>query len=57
MLATRTIDRAVTRRADAFAALTDRLVAEVIPPVEMAGCTARLLDSVESALGPAPARP
>jgi ATP-binding protein involved in chromosome partitioning len=39
--------------ADAFAALADLIVTEAIPLVEMAGCTARLLDEVEAALGPA----
>jgi ATP-binding protein involved in chromosome partitioning len=38
--------------ADAYKALADRLVTEAIPPVEMAGCTARLLDTVEATLGP-----
>lgn len=38
--------------AAAFAAVADRVVEEIFPPVEMAGCTARLLDSVEAALGP-----
>ena len=31
--------------ADAFRALADRIVTEAIPPVEMATCTARLLDT------------
>jgi ATP-binding protein involved in chromosome partitioning len=39
--------------ADAFAALAELIVTEAIPVVEMAGCTARLLDEVEAALGPA----
>jgi ATP-binding protein involved in chromosome partitioning len=38
--------------ADAFAALAERIVTEAIPLVEMTGCTARLLDDVEAALGP-----
>jgi ATP-binding protein involved in chromosome partitioning len=38
--------------ADAFRAIADRILTEAIPPVEMAGCTARLLDTVEAALGP-----
>ncbi|MDQ1397047.1 MAG: ATP-binding protein involved in chromosome partitioning [Acidimicrobiaceae bacterium] len=38
---------------DAFSALADRIISEAIPPVEMAGCTARLFDEVEAALGPA----
>jgi len=39
--------------ADAFARLADEVVAAV-PVVEMATCTARLLDQVETALGPKP---
>jgi ATP-binding protein involved in chromosome partitioning len=39
--------------ADAFRAIADRLVSETVPPVDMAGCSARLLDAVEQALGPA----
>jgi ATP-binding protein involved in chromosome partitioning len=40
--------------ADAFTLLADEVVAAV-PVVEMATCTARLLDQVETALGPKPA--
>ena len=36
---------------DAFLALADRMV-ELVPPVEMSGCTARMLDNIEKALGP-----
>jgi ATP-binding protein involved in chromosome partitioning len=36
----------------AFAAAADRIVDELLPPVDMAGCTARLLSTVEAALGP-----
>jgi ATP-binding protein involved in chromosome partitioning len=39
--------------ADAFVGIADRLVSETVPPVDMAGCSARLLDAVEQALGPA----
>lgn len=39
--------------ADAFRAIAERLAAETVPPVDMAGCSARLLDAVERALGPA----
>jgi ATP-binding protein involved in chromosome partitioning len=39
--------------ADAFRAIAARLVTETVPPVDMAGCSARLLDAVERALGPA----
>jgi ATP-binding protein involved in chromosome partitioning len=38
--------------AEAFRAIAARIVEEAIPPVDMAGCTARLLDNVEAALGP-----
>jgi ATP-binding protein involved in chromosome partitioning len=41
--------------AEAFRALAARIVDDVLPPVDMAGCTARMLASVEAALGPAPA--
>jgi ATP-binding protein involved in chromosome partitioning len=37
---------------DAFVALADRVV-EAVPPVEMSGCSARMLDDIEKALGPA----
>ena len=43
------------RESAAFDALAERVVSEAMPPIEMAGCTARLLDTVEAALGPAPA--
>lgn len=36
----------------AFAAAADRIVEELLPPVDMAGCTARMLSTVEAALGP-----
>ncbi|MCP5029386.1 MAG: Mrp/NBP35 family ATP-binding protein [Actinomycetia bacterium] len=36
--------------AEAFAAIVERIVNEAVPPVEMAGCSARLLDAVEAAL-------
>jgi ATP-binding protein involved in chromosome partitioning len=38
--------------ADAFRAIAERLATEVAPPVEMAGCSARMLAAVEEALGP-----
>ena len=38
--------------ADAFRAIARRIVTETVPPVSMAGCSARLLDAVEVALGP-----
>ena len=38
--------------ADAFIALARRIAEEAVPPVEMAGCTARMLENVEKALGP-----
>jgi ATP-binding protein involved in chromosome partitioning len=36
--------------ADAFRAIANRLLTEAIPPVEMAGCTARMLDAAVAAL-------
>jgi ATP-binding protein involved in chromosome partitioning len=39
--------------ADAFRMIAERLASEIAPPVDMAGCSARLLDAVEHALGPA----
>ena len=36
--------------ADAFRAIADRILTEAIPPVEMAGCTARMLDAAVAAL-------
>ena len=41
--------------AEAFAALVRTIVDDAIPPVAMGGCTARLLENVEAALGPLPA--
>lgn len=38
--------------AEAFRAIAAKIVTETVPPVEMAGCSARLLDAVEQALGP-----
>jgi ATP-binding protein involved in chromosome partitioning len=38
----------------AFRALADRLVDETVPPVQMAGCSARMLDAVNATLGPKP---
>jgi ATP-binding protein involved in chromosome partitioning len=40
--------------ADALRAIVRRLVDEVAPPVSMAGCSARMLERVEAALGPKP---
>jgi ATP-binding protein involved in chromosome partitioning len=39
--------------AEAFASIVDRLVTEAVPPAEMGGCTARMLEHVEAALGAA----
>jgi ATP-binding protein involved in chromosome partitioning len=36
---------------DAFEQIAERIVTEIAPLVEMSGCTARLLESVEQALG------
>ncbi len=41
--------------ADAFRAIAHRIVTETVPPVQMAGCSARVLEAVELALGPKPA--
>jgi len=38
--------------AQAFRAIAERIATETAPPVNMAGCSARLLDAVEKALGP-----
>jgi ATP-binding protein involved in chromosome partitioning len=38
----------------AFATAADRIADDLLPPVDMAGCTARLLSTVEAALGPVP---
>jgi ATP-binding protein involved in chromosome partitioning len=38
--------------AEAFRAIARLIVEETVPPVSMAGCSARLLDAVEAALGP-----
>ena len=40
--------------ADAFRAIAEKIVTETVPPVAMAGCSARLLDAVAVALGPKP---
>ncbi len=42
--------------AEAFRAIAAKLVTETVPPVQMAGCSARMLDAVLAALGPKPAR-
>jgi ATP-binding protein involved in chromosome partitioning len=39
--------------ADALRAIVRRMIDEAVPPVDMAGCSARLLEKVEAALGPA----
>jgi ATP-binding protein involved in chromosome partitioning len=36
----------------AFAAIAERLATDIVPPVELSGCTARILDAVEASLGP-----
>ncbi|MCC6437089.1 MAG: Mrp/NBP35 family ATP-binding protein [Acidimicrobiales bacterium] len=38
--------------ADAFAHLAEVIVADAIPPVDVAGCSARLLGAMEAAFGP-----
>ena len=37
----------------AFAAIAERIATDLLPPVDMAGCTARILDAVEEKLGAA----
>jgi ATP-binding protein involved in chromosome partitioning len=49
-------DPAASPAAAVFAAIAARLVEDVAPPVEMTGCSARMLDSIEARLGPVPAR-
>jgi ATP-binding protein involved in chromosome partitioning len=41
--------------AEALRAIARRIVTETVPPVAMQGCSARLLEAVEAALGPKPA--
>jgi len=41
--------------ADAFRAIADRVVAEAVPPPELAGCSARMLDAAVAALDAADA--
>ena len=36
--------------ADAFRAIAERLLTDAIPPAEMAGCSARMLDAAVAAL-------
>ena len=43
--------------AEAFAAIAARIVTEVAPPLELAGCTARMLAAIESAVAVATADP
>jgi ATP-binding protein involved in chromosome partitioning len=38
--------------ADALRGIVRRMIDEAVPPVDMAGCSARLLEKVEAALGP-----
>ncbi len=52
LLATLPLDPEGAALAAAIEALAERVVTEAIPLVEMQDCTARLLDSVEAALGP-----
>jgi ATP-binding protein involved in chromosome partitioning len=41
--------------AHAFRALAERLVSETVPPIALAGCSARMLESIELTLGKKPA--
>jgi ATP-binding protein involved in chromosome partitioning len=45
-------DAAPDSAAAIFTAIAERIATEVIPLVELSGCTARMLDAVEAALGP-----
>jgi ATP-binding protein involved in chromosome partitioning len=36
--------------AEAFRAIAERIVTEAVPPIEMAGCTARILEAAEAAV-------
>ena len=36
--------------AEAFRAIAERIVTEAVPPIEMAGCTARILEAAEVAV-------
>ena len=36
----------------AFAFIAERVAAELLPPIDMAGCTVRMLETVEASLGP-----
>ncbi len=38
--------------AESFRAIAAKIVTETVPPVNMAGCSARLIDAIEIALGP-----
>ena len=40
--------------AKAFAALAERIATEIAPPLTMDGCSARLLNAIEQAVGDAP---
>ena len=40
--------------ADAFRAIVRRILDEAVPPIVMDGCSARMLEKVEAALGPKP---
>jgi ATP-binding protein involved in chromosome partitioning len=42
--------------AQAFRDLAARVSTELLPPIEMAGCTARIFEFAEAKLGPAPAK-
>jgi ATP-binding protein involved in chromosome partitioning len=42
--------------ADAFRAIAARITSDIAPPVNMAGCSARLLETIEIALGPKPTK-
>ncbi|MGH8978295.1 MAG: hypothetical protein ACRDV7_09505, partial [Acidimicrobiia bacterium] len=43
------LDAPNTASAAAFGAIADRIVTELLPPVEMAGCTARIFELAQRA--------
>jgi len=49
-----TVTRGIVNLNNGGVSPSPRIVTEALAPVEMASCSARLLDTVEAALGPAP---
>ncbi|SRR5579884_860644 len=50
------LDAPQSAAADAFRRLAARVSGELLPPIEMAGCTARIFELAEAKLGPVPAK-